>query len=183
MYAPICVLAAALLTAPESAPAPAIDDSTWNVLCGPLCTLALQWEILDPREERLREPEHFVTDIRVLRRRYRELIDAPRLFDHWRFPDKASVGQMLSFNRAYKRHLDVMKPLLPDQATVVTAALRETDQLYQVWDKVHDARSEIYYVPVRRLALKQLRELVGAEAYYTGRLPPHVPVWRFQDVK
>jgi hypothetical protein len=36
---------------------------------------------------------------------------------------------------------------------------------------------------VRRQALKQLRTLIGAEAYYTGQLPPHVPLWRFEEIK
>jgi len=181
MYAPTFVIAILLITAPEP-PSP-IESGRSGPIRDVIRNLALQWELLDPREERFLKPEDFATDLAVVRRRVQELWDAPRLHEGIRFPDKNSVNQMLAFNRSYKRHLDLMKPLLPDQQETVRAALRETDQLYQVWDKVHDARSEIYYVPVRRLALKHLRDLVGPEAYYTGRLPPHVPVWRFQEVK
>lgn len=180
MYAPMCVVAVLLITAPEPL---SIESGRSGPLREVIRSVALHCELLDPREERFLKAEDFATDLAVVRRRYQELWDAPRLHDGMRFPDKCSVSQMLAFNRSYKRHLDLMKSLLPDQQEVVRAALRETDQLYHVWDKVHDARSEIYYVPVRRLALKHLRELVGPEAYYTGRLPPHVPVWRFQEVK
>jgi hypothetical protein len=31
---------------------------------------------------------------------------------------------------------------------------------------------------VRGQALQELRQLVGARAYYTAQLPPHVPLWR-----
>jgi hypothetical protein len=47
---------------------------------------------------------------------------------------------------------------------------------------VRDARCDYYYVTVRRLALKRLRELVGDEAYYAGNLPPCVPIWRLQEM-
>ena len=44
---------------------------------------------------------------------------------------------------------------------------------------VRDARSEYYYVTVRRQALVLLRHLAGNHAFYSGQLPPHVPIWRF----
>src|SRR5438093_1541624 len=62
-------------------------------------------------------------------------------------------------------------------------ALQETDHLYQVWDAVRDARCDYYYVTVRRLALKRLRDLVGEEAYYSSNLPPCVPLWRFEQIR
>ena len=30
---------------------------------------------------------------------------------------------------------------------------------------------------------KKTRDLIGAEAYYSGNLPPYVPTWRFQEIK
>ena len=66
-------------------------------------------------------------------------------------------------------------------AARLRVALQETDRLYQVWDKVRDARCPYYYVTVRRQALKQLRELVGEDSYYSGNLPPCVPLWHFRE--
>jgi hypothetical protein len=60
--------------------------------------------------------------------------------------------------------------------------MKETDKLYQIWDAVLDARSEYYYVTVRRKALKRLQELIGERNYFYGRLPPHVPLWRFEAI-
>jgi hypothetical protein len=61
-------------------------------------------------------------------------------------------------------------------------ALKETDSLYQVWDSVRDARCEYYYITVRRQALKRLQQMIGPDAYNAANLPPHVPLWRFQEV-
>ena len=60
--------------------------------------------------------------------------------------------------------------------------LQEVDRLYNIWDTVRDARCDYYYVTVRRQALKKLRETVGDDAYYSGALPPHVPIWRFARI-
>jgi hypothetical protein len=149
---------------------------------GPLQALALKWEILDPREVRyiLARPEDYVADLNLLRRRYQELVNAPALGDCARFPERSAVNELLAFNRAYRQHIDVRQPLEQLHWWELRTALHETDRLYQIWDKVRDARCDYYYVNVRRQALKQLRELVGDEAYYSANLPPCVPLWRFQ---
>jgi hypothetical protein len=178
-------LALALLAAPPDTPEPPVPAEDWPALQTALQELAVELEILDPREVRyvLTRPEDFETDLNLLRRRYHELADAPRLSDGGRFPDRNSVNEYLAFNRAYRRYLDARQPLEPDRTWQFREALRETDWLYQVWDAVRDARCEFYYVTVRRQALKRLRDLVGPDAYYNGELPPYVPVWRFQDIK
>jgi hypothetical protein len=59
----------------------------------------------------------------------------------------------------------------------------ETDWLYRIYDALRDARCEYFYVTYRRQALAQLRDLVGMEAYYSGQLPPHVPLWRIPEAR
>ena len=147
--------------------------------------LALEWELMDAREVRylLARPEDFEADLSVLRRRYAELADAPPSSDCLRFPDRATINELLAFNRAYRQHLDVRQPSEPARWWQLRAVLQETDQLYQVWDTIRDARCEYYYVTVRRQALKRLREQLGDAAYYGGPLPPHVPAWRFQPIQ
>lgn len=178
-------LALALLAAPPDTPEPPVASQDWPALQSSLQRLAVEMEILDPREVRyvLSRPEDFETDLNLLRRRYQEAVDAPPLSDSDRFPDRNSVNEYLSFNRAYRRYLEARQPLEPDRIWQFREALRETDWLYQVWDAVRDARCEFYYVTVRRQALKHLRALVGPKAYYSGQLPPYVPVWRFQDIR
>ena len=183
MFMVVPVWAMVLLTAAPQHPLPTIRAEEWPALQACMQQLAYQWQILDPREERLLRQDELATDLIVLRRRYRELADAPSLYDCIRFPEKALAVECLSFNRAYRKAIEKRLPLENDQAIAIKEILRETDELYKIWDALRDARCEIYYVPVRRQALKQLRNLIGPEAYYSGQLPPHVPLWRFEEIK
>jgi hypothetical protein len=151
----------------------------------PLRVLALEMEILDPRELRyiLARPEDFLSDLNLLRRRNHELATAPMVDDAVRFPERTTVNELLAFNRRYRQLIDVRKPLELVHGWELRVALQETDRLYQVWDKVRDARCPYYYVTVRRQALKRLRELVGEDSYYSGNLPPCVPLWCFREVE
>ncbi len=177
------VLAVVLLTA-----APELTDNAdadaFAATRPTLQSLAISWEILDPREVRyvLTRSEDFCTDLKLLRRRYRELGDAPPLYDCLRFPDRSVVNDLLSFNRAYRQHLDCRQSLELTHWWELRECVQEADRLYQIWDTVRDARCDYYYVTVRRQALKKLREMVGEAAYYSGNLPPHVPIWRFARI-
>lgn len=180
------LLAAALLAG--SGPSELQDQATlrdqFPTLRFALMSLALDWEILDARETRyvLAREEDAASDLRMLQRRYQELNDAPYLADATRFPDRAVVNELLAFNRAYRNYVETRQPMETTQGSQLRAVQREVEYLYQVWDTVRDARCDYYYVTVRRQALKKLRDLVGENAYYDGDLPPHVPLWRFQEV-
>jgi hypothetical protein len=178
------VLAVALLTTPgDGLDLSAVSDRYVTVRPA-LQTLAISWEILDPREVRyvLMRSDDFAGDLKLLRRRYQELADAPPLHDHMRFPDRALINDMLAFNRAYRQHLDNRQSLELTYWWELREMLQEVDRLYTIWDTVRDARCDYYYVTVRRQALKKLREMVGEDAYCSGALPPHVPVWRFARI-
>jgi hypothetical protein len=183
MFSLSYLMALALLTTPPDAPEGAGLEG-YAYLRPTVQALAVQWEVLDPREVRyiLARPEDFVADLTLLRRRFQDLANAPNLSDGLRFPDRATVNDFLAFNRAYRQHIDVRQPVELAHWWELRTALQETDQLYQIWDMVRDARCDYYYVTVRRQALKRLRELIGEEDYYAGRLPPVVPVWRFQRI-
>ncbi len=178
------LLALALLTSPaETADLPGETEMV-AALRPALQALAIQMEILDPREVRyvLTRPEDFASDLKLLRRRYEELVDAPPLNDCQRFPERAIINDLLAFNRSYRQHIDTRQAMELAHWWELREAVQETDRLYQVWDTIRDARCDYYYVTVRRQALKRLRELVGEEAYYSGSLPPYVPLWRFQQI-
>jgi hypothetical protein len=177
-------LAAALLTTPPEVPDPPPDAQDWPAVQEAIQSLAVEWEILDQREVRyvMARAEDWENDIALLRRRYQELKNAPKLGDSQRFPDRNVVRDLLAFNRAYRRHLDSRQSLEQDRCHGLRAALKETDYLYQVWDSVSDARCEYYYITVRRQALQRLRTMIGPDAYNSATLPPYVPLWRFQEV-
>lgn len=175
-------LAVALLTAPPEVPDPPPTAEDWPAIQQAMQSLSVEWEILDPREVHfvMARAEDWSNDMAMLRRRYQELKDAPKICDALRFPDRNTVHELLAFNRAYRRNLDARQALEQDRCHTLRTALKETDYLYQVWDSVADARCEYYYIAVRRQALKRLRQMVGPEAYNTADLPPYVPLWRFQ---
>jgi hypothetical protein len=178
------LLALQLLTSPADAIDLHAEPRNYMALRPALQRLSIHWEILDPREVRyvLTRPEDFSSDVNLLRRRYCDLADAPALCDCQRFPGRDVVNELLSFNRAYRQYLGSRQPIDLARWWDFRAALQETDYLYQVWDTLRDARCEYYYVTVRRRALKKLREMLGEEAYFNGELPPHVPLWRFQEL-
>jgi hypothetical protein len=149
-----------------------------------LRALAIQWQIMDPRETGclLANAHDFDTDLRTLQERYRELRYAPPVSEARRLPSRAVVGELLASNRLYRQGLEARLELDRVHSEDIQAAKAEAEQLYRIWDAVEAARSEFYNINVRRQALQQLREMVGDTAFYTGQLPPHVPVWRFPTI-
>jgi hypothetical protein len=178
------VLAVALLAAPPDTLDPPDAATAFATLRPTIQAVAVQWEILDTREERyvLTRNEDFNSDLKLLRRRYADLADAPFVYDCMRFPDRAVVNEMLAFNRAYRQHLETRLSMETIGWWDLRETLQEADRLYQIWDLVRDSRCDYYYVTVRRQALKKVKETVGDAAYYNGTMPPHVPVWRFAKV-
>jgi hypothetical protein len=153
MFALDSLLAAALLTGAPSSPDAASLPSLYARVHAPLQALAVRWEILDPREAKyiLARPEDFATDLNLLQRRYHELMNAPAVADCDRLPDRATVNNLLAFNRAYRQHIDIRQPVELLRWWELRVALQETDRLYQIWDAVRDARCDYYYVTVRTL--------------------------------
>ena len=178
-----CLVAVSLLTTPPGTPERLPDPADWPEMREALVSIAVEWEILDPRETRyvFSRYEDFDENLNLMRRRYQELCDAPPLNDCERFPDHRTINDLLGFNRAYRRFLDARQPIDSDRVPYLQAAVKETDHLFQIWDSLRDSRCEYYYVSVRRQALKRLKSQVGEGDYLAGTLPPHVPLWRFED--
>ncbi len=178
------LLAVAMITTPgDPSEAPGAFDHFATVR--PTAqALAVCWEVLDTRETKyvLNRQEDFATDLKLLRRRYDDLADAPPLHDCMRFPDRSLISDLLAFNRTYRQQLENRQSLEMVYSWELREVVQEVDRLYQIWDTARDARCEYYYVHVRRGALKKLRDAVGEESYYSGTLPPHVPVWRFARI-
>ncbi len=173
-----------LSTPPDQFTCPEMNQ--WHrVLAGPIRVLALRWEVLDPREagHLLARAEDFKDDLRTLQERCEELRTAPPLCEAERFPGRDLVSDMMAFNRAYHDNLSKRLELDRIHAEELRQALQETDQLHRVWNTVHEINCPYYYVTYRRQALRQLRELIGEQAFYTGNLPPHVPLWRIPEAR
>jgi hypothetical protein len=175
--------AASLIVVCPGTPIPEVDRADWTNVQAAVWTVAINWEIMDPRETNFlfNRYEDMTNDLNILRKRHCDLKGAPPVSDSGRFPDRAAVNEMISFNRALRNHINGRQHLETDRGDIYRAALKETDDLYKVWDSIRDARCESFYTTTRRMALKRLRDMIGAEAYYSGNLPPYVPTWRFQE--
>lgn len=182
MSTPDFLLAAVLLTTPPGVPEPPPTADRWVEVRDGLQQLAIRWELLDPRETHylLARREEFSIDVNLLRRRYQELKDAPRLADADRLPAKAVAEDMVKANRAFRAGINDRRVLELDRAELLNNILHEADQLYRVWDAVRDAKCEFYYITARRQALRKLRDTLGDDAYARGELPPNLPLWRMR---
>jgi hypothetical protein len=185
MSASDLLLAAALLTAPVGTPEQTPTEERWTTVRDAIHKTAIEWELMDPRETRyvLAGRDDFEPDLNLLRKRYTDLVDAPKLVECQRLPDRRTVSELLKFNRAYRKHLEEREVWETDRSDVLQAAIQETDRLYRVWDSIRDAQCDFYYVTVRRTALKKIRDSIGAEAFSTGHMPPYVPDWRFPGAR
>lgn len=180
MIASDCLMAAILLTSSAELPLPA-ESSVWAQVCRTsLLTLALEAQILDPREnlDYLRSPADVRSDLLALQTRFREVAFAPLAEESLRFPDRDTVLDFLAYNRAYRHDVQARQALEPHRAADLAAALTEADQLHSIWCAVADARWGALYVTARRQAMQTLLDRVGPEAFYSGQLPTYVPIWR-----
>lgn len=175
------LLALSLLTASPDSP---ITVGADPIIMASLQAVAVRLEVMDPRELRyvLARLEDFQSDVKLLRRRFHDLRGAPLLIDSERFPNRDIVSQWLAQNRVYQSHLLVKQDIYKDFYWEYNNVINDNDWLYKVWDTVRDCRCEYYYVTVRRQALRKLIELVGPECYYSGVLPPPVPLYAYREM-
>ena len=135
---------------------------------------------VDPDETFL---DRCYNEISMIRGRYIDLKDAPKVGDSLRFPPREMINPLLEFNRKYLKHLEKEVIWNQDRRHHWDQAIAETKYLHNVWDTARDARCEYYYVTIRRLSLKKLKDMIGDEAYWEADLPPYVPIWRFREIK
>jgi hypothetical protein len=177
MSGPELCLAAALLCAPVDAPEPVPSEAAWPAVRDAVHALALEWQVMDPRETRyvFAHRADFAADLNLLRKRVAELADAPKLEACKWLPERRAVNELVRQNRDYRCELEARRPWELDRADLFHDALREVDRLYRPWDALRDAQCDFYYVTVRRTALKKVRDAIGADAFAAGRMPAAVP--------
>lgn len=178
------ILATALLVAPPGSPEPVPAKDRWPAVRSALVKTALDMEIMDEREQRymLARVEDFDGDLNLLRRRYVDLADAPRLQDIVFLPNNDVLSNGIKANREFNKTLEQRALWEQDRASLISVVIKENNQLYRVWDKARDSHCGFYYVTIRRAAMKQLKEMVGDDVFY-GRedFPPYLPEWRIPN--
>ena len=136
-------------------------------------------EVMDAREQRylFAKPDEFADDLSTMRKRLKNLYDAPRLHECYLFPDRAISGEMILLNRDMKRRYEAIYELYPESRSL-KLVLEDLEARYQLWDAARDARTEFYYVHIRREAMKKLLRNMGDDLFSRGELPFGVPTWR-----
>lgn len=104
-----------------------------------------------------------------------ELLHLPPLDDALLFPRPKELRESRALNRNYRKLLCDRKLFDAFNEETIDDAICDLDQLYLVYDYVLDANTQ-HSALYRRRALHDLRKLIGYEAYYSGRLPPPVPL-------
>jgi hypothetical protein len=144
-----------------------------------LKSISLRMELVGPHENWAPD---FRSELRYVRYYARLLNDAPPLADCDWLPPSTVAADFCRFNEQYQCHLQTQQLLATAHADDLGEALRESRQLYIVWDTVRRSTSPNQAWAYRRRTLSQLREMVGEKAYYRCDLPPCVPVWRFREI-
>lgn len=109
---------------------------------------------------------------------FRESVWLPPASDSLRF--RVCSGDALHFSLEFSARCREQAALEPWRAAEWEAIATEADQLRRVWQIA--AETQCGWVLARRRALARLRDALGEEDYYAGRMPPTVPVWRFQRI-
>lgn len=144
----------------------------------------MDWQVIDVREYNVcfNRPVEFNDNLAVVRDRIKNLCGAPFTHDGYRFPSYAEANERLVFNYLLKTHLEYWKKLKPANWSELLDIYNETNRRCHIYEQLRDARADFYHVIVRRAALRQLRDEIGEEAYYSGNLPPHVPFSAFSPI-
>lgn len=149
-------------------------------------SVSIEWEILDKQETHFIMHEKgdiidFYHSLLILRQRYIDLQDAPMLMDHSRFwINREKIDDLLLRNRSYNTYLETILLVNRDRSDLIIEVKRDNQNLHDLWDILRDAKCEYYSICARRKALKKLREKLEND-YWTGTMPPHIPIWRFRD--
>ncbi len=141
--------------------------------------ISLALELVGPHENWASD---FRSELRYVRYYWRLLRHAPRLADCGALPGNSVACEQCRFNEEYQCYLQTQQALFMHRTDELAEVLRETRQLHQAWDCLRRASATNQAWAYRRRMLVELRDLVGVNAYYTGRMPPSVPLWRFKEV-
>jgi hypothetical protein len=96
-------------------------------------------------------------------------------------PPRAIVVQARDLNRRFLARMEAERCVRLHRAADYDLVIGETNWLYQAWDKLDDAQL-MTTEENRWQALEELRQLIGNEAFFTGTMPPPVPIWRFREI-
>ena len=141
--------------------------------------ISLDLEIVGPHENWASD---FRSELRYVRHYWRLLQNAPRLADCQALPANSFACDQCRFNEEFQCCLQSQQVLFTHRMDDLNDVLRRPGNCTRTWDCLRRASAADQTWAYRRRMLVQLRELVGMDAYYNGRMPPCVPLWTFKEV-
>lgn len=165
------------------------DPASWQSLKDTshlleVCRRDAQWSRFETDEE-IDDHGNLITwetwdfgrELRWVHGMWRTLYAAPPLADAHRWPSQEHIAACTKFNFDYQEILRNRKLTEMYRSEAFDELLTEACQLAHVWELAYHMRSgDAFAFASRRLAMIELRGLIGPENYYAGRLPPHVPL-------
>jgi len=163
------ILAVLLILSPLDAPVPSGGD----FLCPAVVSVGTQLEICDGGTR-----EELSSAVYTLRYRYAEMQDCPWLETLGNLPRGKWIDECLALNWQFQQDLRARLNLTGFHEEQFKEALYEAEQLYAIWQWLFLATAENYGVCDRREALRNLREAIGHDAFWSGQVPFCLPLHR-----
>lgn len=124
----------------------------------------------------------FASDYRWRREVYRDVRDCPSLCWSQVFPPHHLLLECWDFNLRCQTYFSRGASYYRGQPEVWLKAAAECERLRGYYRLAADARDPTGEVSWRRKKLRELRELLGDQAFRLGELPPCVPLWAFKEL-
>ena len=177
------VLALLLLTSPESEE----PREYGPIVAYNITRLASELDLIDEREMyyfELHHKNYYNSTFIELRQRFHNLKDAPPISDMYRFPSKQIAQDNIDLNRNFAIHVwSMVDQTRSSKNEHYREIISECKRLEEFWELMDEVQRPYLYKPTRRESMKRIRQLIGEEAYYYGRFPSPVPLWRFREIK
>jgi len=61
--------------------------------------------------------------------------------------------------------------------------LKDTEKLLDIWNLLYEVKKEYLYIVYRRIALGDLLNSIGPDNFYSGVMPPPLPIWLFREIQ
>jgi len=163
-----------LISGLPGTPEPQPTEADFYVLQASVHKFAVSMEIMDEREKLwiFSKPCDFQKDLDLLRDRAKNLNGAPMVADALRFPNRQQINHMVDINRQRRNEYSSRSEIELDRVDNFNVEIGDLDARYRILDACRDAQSDAYYVYMRRIYLKALKQQLDAEEWAMGILPP-----------
>lgn len=125
----------------------------------------------------------FSNECEWCRLRLIEVGDAPPLREVLRFPGRAIAVANIAFAYEFYAWLDLQQITYPHRYDDLQTLKTETTRAVAPWMALDKASDPQRFPCYRRVGLAELRDALGPELWYAGRMPSHIPIERFQRVR